>query len=138
MFKNRAAVGSILMHRFKRAATKEQTIHNSRPMIPKQRKNNGYFLVNQYSKTEPSNVSSEYKNTRSILENKTKHVLSWESEQKLKLWGEDTSIQEKQAMPYLSILYIKNTNEECFIGIYNIDKTLRALWLVKNLCFIRV
>ena len=25
-----------------------------------------------------------------------------------------------------------------FIIIYNIDKTLRTLWLVKNVCFIRV
>ena len=25
-----------------------------------------------------------------------------------------------------------------YIYIYNIDRTLRALWLVKNLCFIRV
>ena len=43
-----------------------------------------------------------------------KHV-SWESEQRFKLWGKDISIQEKQAM-LISILYIKNINEECFIG----------------------
>ena len=29
-----------------------------------------------------------------------KKQVSWESEQRFKLWGEDISIQEKQAMPY--------------------------------------
>ena len=33
-----------------------------------------------------------------------KHV-SWESEQRFKLWGENISIQEKQAMPYQYSLY---------------------------------
>ena len=34
----------------------------------------------------------------------TKRV-SWESEQRFKLWGEDISIQEKQAMPYQCSLH---------------------------------
>ena len=42
------ALGSVLMYRFTRAATKDKTIHNSYPMTPKQRKNNGYSLVNRY------------------------------------------------------------------------------------------
>ena len=33
-----------------------------------------------------------------------KHV-SWKSEQRFKLWGEDISKQEKQAMPYQYSLY---------------------------------
>ena len=43
--------GSVLEYRFIRAATKDQTIHNSYPMTSKQRKNNGYSLVNPYTRT---------------------------------------------------------------------------------------
>ena len=47
------APGSVLVYRFTRADTKDQTIHNSKPMTPKQRKNNGYSFVNRYTRTEP-------------------------------------------------------------------------------------
>ena len=47
------ALGSVLMYRFTRTATKDKTIHNSYLMTPKQRKNNGYSLVNPYTRTEP-------------------------------------------------------------------------------------
>ena len=46
--------GSVLVYRFTRAATKDQTIHNSYPMTPEQRKNNGYSLVNPYTRPEPT------------------------------------------------------------------------------------
>ena len=47
-------MGSVLVFRFTRADTKDQTIHNSYPMTPKQRKNNGYSPVNRYTRTEPT------------------------------------------------------------------------------------
>ena len=46
--------GSFLVYQFTRADAKDQTIHNSKPMTPKQRKNNGYSLVKWYTRTEPS------------------------------------------------------------------------------------
>ena len=46
--------GSVPVYRLKRADTKDQTIPNSWPMTPKQRQqNNGYPLVNRYTRTEP-------------------------------------------------------------------------------------
>ena len=47
-FAGNGLIGSVLVYRFTRAATKDQTIHNSPQQLttPKQRKNNGYSLVN--------------------------------------------------------------------------------------------
>ena len=47
--------GSVdVVYRFTKADTKDQTIHHSKPMTPKQRKNDGYSIVNRYTRTEPS------------------------------------------------------------------------------------
>ena len=40
---------------------------------------------------------------------------------------------KKNKLCLISILYVKNTNEECFIGIYIITKSMRALSLVNQL-----
>ena len=45
--------GSVLVYRYTRADTKDQTIHYSLSMNPKQRKYNGYSLVCRYTRTEP-------------------------------------------------------------------------------------
>ena len=52
--------GSVLVYRFTRADTKAQTIHNSEPMTPKQRKNNPHSLVNRYTRTQPSFFCSNW------------------------------------------------------------------------------
>ena len=49
--------GFVLVYRFTRADTKDQTMYNSKAMTPEQRKNNGYSLVNRYTRTERLNLS---------------------------------------------------------------------------------
>ena len=39
--------------------------------------------------------------------------VSWESEQRLKLWGEILAYMRNK-LRFISILFIKNVNEECF------------------------
>ena len=81
-----------------------------------------------------SSVLSEYKNTRcsQVFLDPIKHVLrdfwtaskpfhekrvSWESEQKFEFSEGKILAYKKNKLCHISILYIKNTNEECFIGI---------------------